>query len=64
MRLARKRRLIFSGGTRWNPCLLEVEIDTFTNVYPKIAFGHPLTQMEPHAEPLVMKPGTRSDTPL
>ncbi len=52
----------------WNdplqPCLLEVEIDTFTNVYPKIAFGHPLTEMEPHAGPIEMKPGNRSDAPL
>jgi acetolactate synthase-1/2/3 large subunit len=28
------------------PFLLQVEIDPTTNVYPKIAFGHPLTQME------------------
>ena len=43
------------------PFLLEVEIDTFTNVYPKIAFGHPLTKMEPHSEPRAMKSSTDTD---
>ena len=31
--------------------LLEVMIDPKTNVYPKIAFGKPITEMEPFAEP-------------
>jgi acetolactate synthase-1/2/3 large subunit len=33
------------------PFLLQVRIDTFANVYPKIAFGHPITEMEPFVEP-------------
>lgn len=37
------------------PALLQVIIDTFTNVYPKIAFGRPMTEMEPFARPLDME---------
>lgn len=37
------------------PALIDVIIDTFTNVYPKIAFGRPLTEMEPDAEPIAME---------
>jgi acetolactate synthase I/II/III large subunit len=37
------------------PALIEVRIDTFTNVYPKIAFGRPLTEMEPDALPIAME---------
>jgi acetolactate synthase I/II/III large subunit len=37
------------------PGLIEVTIDTFTNVYPKIAFGRPLTEMEPDAQPTAME---------
>lgn len=37
------------------PALIEVTIDTFTNVYPKIAFGRPLTEMEPDARPIAME---------
>ena len=37
------------------PALVEVTIDTFTNVYPKIAFGRPLTEMEPDAQPIAME---------
>ena len=37
------------------PFLLEVTIVSFTNVYPKIAFGHPITEMEPMARPLGME---------
>ena len=37
------------------PALLEVNINTFTNVYPKIAFGRPLTEMEPDASPIAME---------
>jgi len=29
-----------------------VALHTFTNLYPKIAFGRPMTEMEPLAEPL------------
>ena len=37
------------------PFLLEVLIDRATNVYPKIAFGRPLTEMEPLAKPIAME---------
>jgi acetolactate synthase-1/2/3 large subunit len=37
------------------PILLEVAIDPHTNVYPKIAFGKPITEMEPFAKPLAME---------
>lgn len=37
------------------PVLLEVMIDTFTNVYPKIAFGRPLNEMEPDSKPIAME---------
>jgi len=34
------------------PYLLQVAIDTMANAYPKIAFGHPITEMEPFAKPI------------
>lgn len=37
------------------PFLLQVFIDISTNAYPKIAFGHPMTEMEPFAKPLEME---------
>ena len=37
------------------PFLLQVEIDAMINAYPKIAFGYPITQMEPFAKPLDME---------
>ncbi|WP_263381303.1 thiamine pyrophosphate-binding protein [Granulicella arctica] len=37
------------------PVLIDLTIDTFTNVYPKIAFGRPLTEMEPDAQPIAME---------
>ncbi|MCG3115723.1 MAG: thiamine pyrophosphate-binding protein [Candidatus Manganitrophus sp. SA1] len=37
------------------PSLLQVMIDKFTNVYPKIAFGLPMTAMEPFAKPVDME---------
>jgi acetolactate synthase-1/2/3 large subunit len=39
----------------YEPVLLDVSIDTYTNVYPKIAFGRPLNQMEPDAKPIEME---------
>lgn len=43
----------------WNdpkaPFLLQVMINTFANAYPKIAFGRPITEMEPFAEPVGME---------
>ena len=38
-----------------SPFLLQVVIGTFDNAYPKIAFGRPLTEMEPLAKPLDME---------
>jgi acetolactate synthase-1/2/3 large subunit len=37
------------------PFLLQVFVDVSTNVYPKIAFGRPMTEMEPFAKPLEME---------
>ena len=38
-----------------DPALLQVMIDTFANTYPKIAFGRPITEMEPLATPMRME---------
>lgn len=38
-----------------SPYLLQVMIDPFANAYPKIAFGHPITEMEPFIKPLDME---------
>jgi len=38
-----------------DPALLQVMIDTFANTYPKIAFGRPITEMEPLATPMPME---------
>jgi acetolactate synthase-1/2/3 large subunit len=37
------------------PSLLEVTIDTAANAYPKIAFGHPISEMEPFTAPKAME---------
>jgi acetolactate synthase-1/2/3 large subunit len=37
------------------PMLLQVMIDPHTNTYPKIAFGKPITEMEPFATPIEME---------
>jgi acetolactate synthase-1/2/3 large subunit len=37
------------------PCLLQVMIDSHSNAYPKMAFGRPITEMEPFASPLGME---------
>jgi len=34
------------------PILMQVMLDPLTNVYPKIAFGRPITEMEPFAKPV------------
>lgn len=45
------------SGVEWlwdndkSPALLQVMIDPHINVYPKIAFGKPMTEMEPFAVP-------------
>jgi len=40
---------------RSQPALLQVMIDTYANAYPKIAFGRPVTEMEPFAKPTKME---------
>jgi acetolactate synthase-1/2/3 large subunit len=37
------------------PFLLQVMVDVYTNTYPKIAFGRPITEMEPFVRPLDME---------
>lgn len=37
------------------PALLQVMVDAHTNCYPKLAFGRPITEMEPFAKPLEME---------
>ena len=37
------------------PFVLHVEIDTFANAYPKLAFGRPISEMEPHAKPTAIE---------
>jgi acetolactate synthase-1/2/3 large subunit len=37
------------------PFLLHVEIDPLTNAYPKLAFGRPISEMEPFAKPTGME---------
>jgi acetolactate synthase-1/2/3 large subunit len=37
------------------PVLVQVMIDPYTNTYPKIAFGKPITEMEPFATPIEME---------
>jgi acetolactate synthase-1/2/3 large subunit len=36
-------------STGMRPTLLSVKIDTYANAYPKVAFGSPITEMEPFA---------------
>lgn len=49
------------GALQWlwetpnGPCLLQVIVDTYANAYPKIAFGRPMTEMEPFARPIEME---------
>jgi acetolactate synthase-1/2/3 large subunit len=47
--------LSFLWEDRDEPVLLELSVDTMTNVYPKIAFGLPLTEMEPDVKPTAME---------
>ncbi len=37
------------------PALVEVMIDTHANAYPKMAFGLPISEMEPFAKPIAME---------
>jgi acetolactate synthase-1/2/3 large subunit len=49
------------GALRWlheggeEPRLLQVMIDPSANAYPKIAFGRPVSEMEPTATPIAME---------
>lgn len=50
-----------AGALEWlwersdDPALLEVRINTFANAYPKIAFGKPISEMEPLSTPDAME---------
>ncbi|MDO8468851.1 MAG: thiamine pyrophosphate-binding protein [Candidatus Peribacter sp.] len=62
------RTVVESGevpdAVRWlwqeptEPCLLQVMVDQSLNAYPKIAFGRPMTDMEPHVNPVGMNEKT------
>lgn len=42
-------------GNSKEPALLQVMVDTFANAYPKVAFGRPISEMEPFAKPIEME---------
>lgn len=42
-------------GDSKEPALLQVMVDTFANAYPKVAFGRPISEMEPFAKPIEME---------
>lgn len=46
---------LWSDDNSFKPQLLQVMIDPHTNTYPKIAFGRPITEMEPFAKPIAME---------
>ncbi len=46
---------LWSEENKDKPQLLQVMIDPHTNTYPKIAFGKPITEMEPFAKPIEME---------
>lgn len=46
---------LWSKENSHKPQLLQVMIDPYTNTYPKIAFGRPITEMEPFAKPIEME---------
>jgi acetolactate synthase-1/2/3 large subunit len=46
---------LWTNGATHQPQLLQVMIDPKTNTYPKIAFGKPITEMEPFAKPVAME---------
>ena len=37
------------------PYLLEAKVHTMANAYPKLAFGRPISQMEPHVKSIEME---------
>jgi acetolactate synthase-1/2/3 large subunit len=46
---------IWNDENNGKPVVLQVMIDPQTNTYPKLAFGRPITEMEPFAAPLGME---------
>ncbi len=46
---------LWNNENTLSPQLLQVMIDPHTNTYPKIAFGRPITEMEPFAKPIEME---------
>jgi acetolactate synthase-1/2/3 large subunit len=58
-----KRTEQIKDATKWmwsdvninKPVLLQVMIAPLTNIYPKIAFGKPITEMEPFVKPIEME---------
>jgi len=46
---------LWTDENKDRPQLLQVMIDPHTNTYPKIAFGRPITEMEPFAKPIEME---------
>jgi acetolactate synthase I/II/III large subunit len=46
---------IFTSANLRLPMLIDLQVDTFLNVYPKIAFGQPIYGMEPEFKPLEME---------
>jgi len=48
-------RWMWNEENKDKPVLLQVMIDPHTNTYPKIAFGRPITEMEPFAKPIEME---------
>ncbi len=46
---------LWTTENEYNPQLLQVMIDPHTNTYPKIAFGKPITEMEPFSQPIEME---------
>lgn len=46
---------LWQGDNLNKPLLLQVLINPLTNTYPKIAFGKPITEMEPFSKPIDME---------
>jgi len=46
---------MWNEENKHNPVLLQVMIDPHANAYPKVAFGKPITEMEPFAKPIEME---------
>jgi acetolactate synthase-1/2/3 large subunit len=46
---------LWSSENKSFPMLLQVMIDPNTNTFPKLAFGKPITEMEPFSKPLDME---------